>query len=107
LPLGFKSAAEIAAEFDRDDEMRPLMVAARKEIADHFYTGSPSLTYLRLSRGVSQTQLASAALTSQSHIARIESGAQIPNLATVARIARALGVPIGDLAEMLAPQQED
>jgi transcriptional regulator with XRE-family HTH domain len=58
---------------------------------------------LRLSRGWSQTELASAADMTQSAIARFEAGGAVPTLPVLARIARALDA---DLSVRVAPRSD-
>src|SRR5690348_11219852 len=50
------------------------------------------LRSMRLRRGQTQAQIALSAVTSRSHLARIELGAAQPNLSTLIRILRALQV---------------
>jgi transcriptional regulator with XRE-family HTH domain len=49
---------------------------------------------LREARGLSQTGLARKARIGRVTLARIEAGTQIPTLATLQRLARALGVRV-------------
>jgi ribosome-binding protein aMBF1 (putative translation factor) len=93
---------DIAAEYDRDPQMAPLMEQARRELAQRYYSDEPSLAALRLQRGWSQARLASEVHTSQSHIARIESGEADARLDTIVRLARCLNIRIGELAEILS-----
>lgn len=101
IPEGFTDIDDLAAEFDSDPSMRPLMEEARKGIAQRFYSDQRTLASLRLERGWSQARLASEVQTSQPHIARIESGEADARLATIARIALCLSVSVGELAEIL------
>ena len=55
----------------------------------------------RKARGLTQQELADRAGVEQKQVSRIERGEISPTVDTVAKIARALGVPIGDL---FAPQ---
>ncbi len=56
---------------------------------------------IRLARGLTQRELAERAGVSEpTVISRIERGGQVPRLDTAARIAHALGVPLGELAGM-------
>lgn len=61
-----------------------------------------SVAKLRLANGMSQTQLASAMGTSQSHIAKIEAGQVRLYLDTAERLARTLGVTIDRLNVLVA-----
>ena len=58
---------------------------------------------LRLARGWSQSELASAAGMTQSAIARFEAGGAVPTLPVLARIARALDA---DLSVRVAPRSD-
>ena len=60
-----------------------------------------SLSKLRLSRGLSQTQLAKAIGTSQPHVARIEASKGELLFDTASRIADALGVKLDDLRPLI------
>jgi transcriptional regulator with XRE-family HTH domain len=55
------------------------------------------LRQLRRSRGMTQRDLARESLLTESYISRLENGAIAPGIDLVARIARALGSPIGEL----------
>lgn len=52
---------------------------------------------LRLERGLTQEELAVRAGLSQSHVSEHETGARVPKLPTLFRIARALDVEPGEL----------
>ena len=53
---------------------------------------------LRAERGWSQPQLGRRAKVSQAYVAQLETSArQNPSLPTLRRIAKALGVPVGEL----------
>ena len=52
---------------------------------------------LRRRSGYSQAQLAKGARISQAWVCRLETGDENPTLASVTRIARALGVNVADL----------
>jgi transcriptional regulator with XRE-family HTH domain len=52
------------------------------------------LRVLRKSRRLSQRELARQARTSHRHISAIENRVKVPNLATLDRLAFALGVPM-------------
>ncbi len=55
------------------------------------------LRELRLSRGLTQAQLAEQAHVTTSYITRLESGSYAPGIDLVARLAAALGTPVADL----------
>lgn len=76
---------------------------ARARLADRVAEeyGPRSLKAIRLSRSISQSELADAASTTQPHIARIESGATGIHFTTAMRISRALGISSDELAEII------
>lgn len=55
------------------------------------------LRELRASRGLTQEQLCESAGVSVDAVNRIESGTRVPTIATLASLATALGVEVGDL----------
>ena len=64
------------------------------------YLASPSpLAFWRKRAGLSQKALAEAAGVSQPFLAQIEAGKRAGTVGVLARIARAVGVPIEDLIE--------
>ena len=60
------------------------------------------LAVIRRERGLTQAQLAAASGVHRVTIARFECGTVSPKLATLQRLAGALGVPIDDLVEKKA-----
>lgn len=69
------------------------MAAARKKVSAELYQDEPdTLSALRLAAGLSQTQLAGLARTTQPYIARIERGQTDPGTNMISRIAAALKV---------------
>lgn len=83
----------LLAEFEADPEMSVGMEAARRELAAVAYRDEPdTFSALRLAAGLSQSQLAKLAGTSQPHIARIERGVTDPGTDLIARISKALNV---------------
>lgn len=66
-------------------------------VADLRTTFAERVQAKRLELGLTQTQLASRAKTTQSAISEIESGDHSPNLDTIARIAKALRCKVLDL----------
>jgi transcriptional regulator with XRE-family HTH domain len=55
------------------------------------------LQKVRIAHGVTQEQLAAKIGTSTQWIGNIETGREVPNLAMLEKIARALGVKVKDL----------
>lgn len=88
---GEATIEDLVAEAEANESDRAELAKARGWIADTFYSEQPnSLRALRLKAGLSQAKLATLVQTTQSHIARIESGAIDPQLGTVRRLAEAL-----------------
>lgn len=56
-----------------------------------------ALREARISRGMTQLDLERAAGLKRSHISRIENGHRLPSLATLSRLAEAIGVPLHTL----------
>src|SRR5580692_33092 len=58
------------------------------------------LRQVRRSRGMTQRDLARVTHLAESYISRLENGAIAPGIDLVARLARALGVPVEDLLRL-------
>jgi transcriptional regulator with XRE-family HTH domain len=58
-----------------------------------------NLRRLREERGLSQERLAHNADLNTTHVAKIERTEREPGVRTVAKLARSLGVPVGELFE--------
>lgn len=54
---------------------------------------------LRAASGMTQAALAKKAGVSREYVARLETGRHDPSLSTLARLAKALGVPVARLVE--------
>ena len=86
------------SDLEKDPESRGLIAQGRQWISRELYEDQPrSLKYLRLAKGLSQAQLASLVGTSQSHIARLESGTTEPQVSTVLKLADALAMEANEL----------
>lgn len=98
---------DLVAEFEQSTEAAKAIAKGRQWVAKSFYSSQPSsIALLRLQKGWSQVELAKRASTSQSYIARLELGNVDPQLSTVIKIARALGVSIAAVVEAIAPEDE-
>lgn len=98
LPRGQESARREAM----DAAYREQMAAARRQLAEVAYGPDvDSLAKLRLSRGMSQQQLAEAMGTSQPYIAKVEAGHVRIFLDTAQRLAAALDVNLDSLSSLL------
>lgn len=84
------------------------MQQARTLLAEEMDELAPdSMAKLRLRRGMSQTQLAARIGTSQSHIAKIESGAVKLFWQTATRLADALNVSLDTLRPLVGISRTD
>jgi transcriptional regulator with XRE-family HTH domain len=63
------------------------------------------LRQVRRSRGMTQRDLGRVTQLAESYISRLENGAMAPGIDLVARLARALGVPLEDLLRL--PESPD
>jgi predicted transcriptional regulator len=87
------SLDSVTRKHEADPKKAQLLADARKNLALTLYADEPeTLSALRLTAGLSQTQLAMLVETSQPHIARIEGGQNDPSTDLIARIAKALNV---------------
>lgn len=77
----------VAEREARDSEFRAAREALRPQ-----YEAHRALIAARLAAGLTQKQLAEELHTTQSSVARIESGAYLPRIDTLFRLARVLGV---------------
>jgi ribosome-binding protein aMBF1 (putative translation factor) len=92
---------------EKDPARAKGLAEARASIADALYPNDGvTLKTLRLKAGFTQIQLAAALETSQPHVARIESGRQEPNLSTLRKLAKALGVQLDELISAIDRQTE-
>lgn len=57
------------------------------------------LRELRLERGLTQEALALDAGTERSHVSALERAEKGPSLATILRLAQALGIPAGEIVD--------
>ena len=59
----------------------------------------PSIRALRLERGMTLDQLASAAGISASHLSRLERGQAGPSFTVASALAQSIGVPLSELVK--------
>lgn len=90
---GSLSIDDYVAELEKDQEWAVELERGRAELAGELVDVAP-LASLRLARGLSQRQLAERVGASQPQIARLEQGKGNPEVATLRRVARELGVRI-------------
>ena len=87
-----RSISSIIAEREKDPRKAAALARARKKIAGMLVDdASFSIAQLRLSKGLSQQQLAAKMGVKQPYIARIEKGEDI-KASTISNLAGALGV---------------
>jgi ribosome-binding protein aMBF1 (putative translation factor) len=92
MPLrGSVPLSEYIDGLEAEDAMALHLRDARKSL-NSVLGVHPSLRKLRLAAGLSQAKLAVAAKTTQSYIARVESGSLDPGTDMVSRIAHAIDV---------------
>lgn len=106
VPAGYVEIDALVAEFEQDPGMKAAIADGRSALAKHLYGDDEQrpLSFYRMSKGWSQKELARRMSTSQSYIARLESGGIDPQLSTMLRLAEVLEVPPGELLEVLAPR---
>lgn len=96
---------DLVTEFEQSPRGAEAIAKGRKWVARNFYSGGPSsVAQLRLRKGWSQAELAKRAETSQPYIARLELGKVDPQVSTVRKIARALGVPTTTVLLAISPE---
>lgn len=99
----------VSAENFLQEKNNPILKAemekARANLFADFSKKADSLSQLRLSRGMSQTSLASIIGTSQSHIAKIEAGLLDIKFSTASNIADALAVSLDVLKPFITLQK--
>ena len=103
------TAEQFAAGWDGQEDMQSSMAAARAWAADAFYAGQVGgLRHLRLSRGLSQTQLAQSIGSSQGHVSRLENAGDTSDLRadTLRKLCEALGVDMTTLDRALRVQEK-
>jgi transcriptional regulator with XRE-family HTH domain len=85
---------------------RAALESGRRWIAEAFYPGDgDTVRTLRLRMGWSQTRLAEALGTSQSHVARIERGTENLAIQTCRKLAAALDIDLNTLDQALKRQE--
>jgi DNA-binding XRE family transcriptional regulator len=102
LPDGFRNLDSVIDEFERDAAGQVAMADARRFVGAELYINQPPrLATFRLAKGWSQKRLAEELGTSQSHVARLETGRSDPQISTVRRICSVLGISIEEFARAL------
>ena len=106
IPPNCRPISEVAAECAQDEQRRQMLAEARQWFADTFHSqDGDTVRALRLRRGWSQSQLAEAIKTSQSHVARIERGTENVTIQTCRRLCAALDIDMNTLDQALRRQE--
>ena len=95
VQAAIEEAEDIAdiERFDREDDRVRIPMEVAMAIAD----GVNPVRAWREHRGLTQEQLAEASGVSKPFVGQIEGGKRTGSASTLARLARALGVPVGAL----------
>jgi ribosome-binding protein aMBF1 (putative translation factor) len=105
-PAQHQTLEQLMSEWEQDEEWRAAMAEARHWVADQFYAeDGDTVRTLRLRKGWSQSRLAEALGTSQSHVARIERGTENLALETCRKLCGALGIDMNTLDSALKRQE--
>lgn len=105
-PHGAIDIDDLVSEFEQSQGNAEAIARGRRWVAKTFYPGHPSVAQLRLQKGWSQAELAKRAETSQPHIARLELGNVDPQISTVKKLAKVLGVPLETMVLAISPGDE-
>lgn len=106
VPARHIGIGDLVAQWEAVPERREAIARARGWVVDTFHADEgETLRTLRLKKGLSQQQLAGAIGTSQSHVARMEGGADNLSIGTCRKLADALGVDMNALDAALQRQQ--
>lgn len=105
-PHGAIDIDDLVAELEQSQGNAEAIARGRRWVAETFYTRHPSVAQLRLQKGWSQAELAKRAETSQPHIARLELGNVDPQISTVKKLAKVLGVSVETMVLAISPGDE-
>lgn len=106
VPAKHRRMSSITKSWEKDETRRKAMEEARQWIGETFHgDDGDTVRTLRLRKGWSQTQLAEAIGTSQSHVARIERGDQNLAIQTCRRLSDVLGIDMNTLDRALRQQE--
>jgi len=105
-PSNHTAINDLVGTWSKNEQRRAALEQARQWVADSFHgEDGDTVRTLRLRKGWSQTQLATALGTSQSHVARIERGTENLAIETCRRLCVALGINMNTLDEALRRQE--
>lgn len=105
-PLTLPGAIDIddlVNELEQSPENAGAIAQGRQWVAETFYADRPSIAQLRLKKGWSQAEFAKRAETSQPYIARLELGRVDPQISTVIKLAKALGISAATIVAAISP----
>lgn len=105
-PARHVAIGDLVKRWEQNTERRAAIEEGRQWIAETFYPGDgDTVRTLRLRKGWSQSRLAEALGTSQSHVARIERGTENLAIQTCRKLAVALGIDLNMLDQALKRQE--
>jgi DNA-binding transcriptional regulator YiaG len=103
VPVGSQLLSSFLDQFEQHGDIADILPEARKGLASEFAKlNGPTVKSLRLALGLSQSGLADAIGTSQSHISRIEARKEKPNEETIRALCFALHVDANTIMDALA-----
>lgn len=106
VPANQTTIGQLLDEWEADAQGRAALESGRRWVAETFYReNGDTVRTLRLRMGWSQTRLADALGTSQSHIARIERGTENLTIETCRKLASALEIDLNTLDQALKRQE--
>lgn len=106
VPVKHTAIGDLMSQWEKDGKRRTALSDARRWVADAFHSeDGDTVRTLRLRKGWSQSRLAEALSTSQSHIARIERGTENLAIETCRRLCKALEVDLNALDQALKRQE--
>lgn len=107
LFLRHSSFSDLAAELEGSEETHQELKDARAWVGREVYgADKDSIKSLRLEKGLSQTQLGNSLKTSQSHIARIESGKIDIAFSTFDKLCEVLEIQPNQLSQILKNKRD-
>jgi ribosome-binding protein aMBF1 (putative translation factor) len=106
VPAKHRRMSDITKTWEKDESRRKAMEEARQWVGESFHgEDGDTVRTLRLRKGWSQTQLAEAIGSCQSHVARIERGDQNLAIQTCRRLSDVLGIDMNTLDRALRQQE--
>lgn len=106
VPAEHTSIKDLVGKWERDPTKRAALEEGRRWVADTFHgEDGDTVRTLRLRKGWSQTRLAEALGTSQSHVARIERGTENLAIETCRKLCTALDIDMNTLNLALVRQE--